>query len=175
MMERRVRASAQVVAVSGDQMELHLATAAACGGCGAQAACDAARGKSARFPLAPGMAAGDCVTLEMSESQLNLGAVAAYLLPAACTLTGALLLAPGGDALAALGAGLGLGFGIVCLGNSTRGCTVVENTITGNTGTGLAFNGGAAYPGNTINGNGGIVSNGVQTGVNVCVGDAVCP
>lgn len=114
-MERRVRASAQVVAVSGDQMELHLAPAAACGGCGARAACDAARGKSARFPLAPGMAAGDCVTLEMSESQLNLGAVAAYLLPAACTLTGALLLAPGGDALAALGAGLGLGFGIVCL------------------------------------------------------------
>lgn len=114
-MERRVRASAQVVAVNGTHMELHLSPPAACGGCGAQAACDGARRKPARFPLAAGMAAGDCVTLEMSESQLNLGAVAAYLLPAGCTLTGALLLAPGGDALAALGAGLGLAFGIVCL------------------------------------------------------------
>lgn len=66
-------------------------------------------------------------------------------------------------------------FGIACLGNATRGCTVVDNTINANAGTGLAFNGGAAYQGNTINGNGATVLNGVQTGGNVCDGDSVCP
>lgn len=67
------------------------------------------------------------------------------------------------------------GIGIICLGNSTRGCSVLDNTITANTGTGLAFNGAGAYEGNTINGNGATVTNGVQTGGNVCDGDTVCP
>ncbi|MBK7949058.1 MAG: right-handed parallel beta-helix repeat-containing protein [Deltaproteobacteria bacterium] len=67
------------------------------------------------------------------------------------------------------------GIGIICLGNSTRGCSVLDNTITGNTGTGLAFNGAGAYQGNTINGNGATVESGIQTGGNVCDGDAVCP
>lgn len=114
-MERRLQASARVVAVSGKQAELRLTAPSACGGCGAQGACGGARERQAQFRVPAGFAAGDLVTLEMSESSLNLGAMAAYLLPACCTLFGALLLAPGGDALAALGAGLGLGFGIVCL------------------------------------------------------------
>ncbi|MBI5901578.1 MAG: SoxR reducing system RseC family protein [Rhodocyclales bacterium] len=115
MMECTVQASARVVAIGGAHADLRLSPPAACGGCGAQGVCGGARPRQARFPIAPGVAADDCVTLAMSASQLNRGALAAYLLPAACTLTGALLLAPGGDTLAALGAGLGLAFGIVCL------------------------------------------------------------
>ena len=114
-MDRRLQASARVVAVSDDQAELRLTAPAACSGCGALGACGGARERQARFPVPEGFSAGDLVTLEMSESSLNLGAVTAYLLPACCTLFGALMLAPGGDGLAALGAGLGLGFGIVCL------------------------------------------------------------
>lgn len=67
------------------------------------------------------------------------------------------------------------GDGILCLGNVTRGCTVVDNTINANAGTGLSFNAGAAYGGNNINGNVDTVLNGIQTGGNVCDGDAVCP
>lgn len=125
-MERRLQASASVVAVSDDHAELRLAVPSACGGCGAQTACGGARERQARFPVTAGFAAGDMVTLEMSESDLNLGAVAAYLLPACCTLFGALLLAPGGDGLAAFGAGLGLAFGIVCLRLAARRRLIAE-------------------------------------------------
>lgn len=70
--------------------------------------------------VSPQVCAGDRVSLQMLETDLNRGALLAYLLPAVTTLLGALSLAAGGDALAVLGAALGLGFGLVCLRISAR-------------------------------------------------------
>lgn len=67
------------------------------------------------------------------------------------------------------------GNGIACIGSSTRGCSVSDNTVNGNSATGLLLNAGSGYRGNTVNGNGATVSSGIQTGVNVCDGDTVCP
>jgi positive regulator of sigma E activity len=115
IMARLVLASARVVSRQGGMSRLRLAAPAACGSCGAQAACGSGRERLVDVAMPPEIGAGDLVSLQLPETDLNRSALLAYLLPAATMLLGALLLAAGGDALAALGAALGLGFGLVCL------------------------------------------------------------
>lgn len=112
-MARLLIADAHVVSRDPEMTRLRLDAAAACGGCRAQAACGG--GRLIEVPISAPLCAGDRVSLQMPEAELNRSALLAYLLPAASTLLGALALSAGGDALAVLGAASGLGFGLVCL------------------------------------------------------------
>jgi sigma-E factor negative regulatory protein RseC len=115
MMSHLLTANARVASVHDGMAEVRLASASACGSCGAQSVCGTGRERSVFVPVSAGVCSGDSVRLQMSAAELNTGAMLAYLLPALTTLGGGLLLAGGGDALAALGATLGLGLGLVCL------------------------------------------------------------
>ena len=120
MMARMLHATASVLSLHDGIAELRIEAPAACGSCGAQAACGGAPARLIRVAAPTDVRAGDMVSLQLPESDLNRGALLAYLLPALSTLLGSVLLAAGGDALAALGAALGLAFGLVCLRISTR-------------------------------------------------------
>lgn len=117
---RLVLAGARVVSRDQGMARLRLESPVACGGCRAQAACGGGRERVIEVALSPQLCAGDRVSLQMPEADLNRGALLAYLLPAITTLFGALLLAGGGDALAVLGAASGLALGLVCLRLSAR-------------------------------------------------------
>lgn len=117
---RLLIAGAHVVSRDRVTTRLRLDTATACGGCRAQATCGGGGGRVIDVAISPPLAAGDRVSLQMPEAELNRSALLAYLLPAASTLLGALALSGGGDALAVLGAASGLGFGLVCLRISAR-------------------------------------------------------
>ena len=114
-MARLLMASARVISLDQDMTRLRLDSPGACGGCRAQAACGGGGERVIDVALSPQLCAGDRVSLQMPEAELNRSALLAYLLPAASTLLGALALSAGGDALAVLGAASGLGFGLVCL------------------------------------------------------------
>ena len=55
------------------------------------------------------------------------------------------------------------------------GSNVIDNTVRENGGTGLALATGTRYAGNVVQGNGATVSDGVDTGTNVCNGVLGCP
>ncbi len=114
-MAHLIHAGARVLSSDRGMARLRLDAPAACGGCRAQAACGGGRERVIEVPAAPELCAGDRVSLQMPEANLSRGALLAYLLPAAATLLGALMLAAGGDAMAVLGAISGLGFGLACL------------------------------------------------------------
>ncbi|MDZ4255827.1 MAG: SoxR reducing system RseC family protein [Sulfuritalea sp.] len=114
-MARMLHAAARIVSLQDGMALVRLDAPAACGSCGAQGACGGARARLFRVAVATGVGAGDRVLLQLPEKNLNRSALLAYLLPAATMLLGALLLAVGGDTLAALGAALGLGLGLICL------------------------------------------------------------
>lgn len=115
MMARMLHAAARVLSLQDGMALVRLEAAAACGSCGAQAACGSGRERLVDVAVPPDISAGDRVSLQLPETDLNRSALLAYLLPAATMLLGALLLAAGGDTPAALGAALGLGLGLVCL------------------------------------------------------------
>ncbi len=115
MMPHLVTATARVAEAHNGVAEVHFDTASACGTCGAQSVCGSGRARSMRISVAANVQSGDCISLQIPESELHLGAILAYLLPAVTTLLGGVMLASGGDTLAALGATLGLGFGLICL------------------------------------------------------------
>ena len=119
-MARLILATARVVSRDQGMARLRLDAPGACGGCRAQTACGGGREHVIELAVSPQLCAGDRVSLQMPEAALNRSALLAYLLPAACTLLGALALSGGGDALAVLGAASGLGFGLVCLRISAR-------------------------------------------------------
>lgn len=108
-----VTARGRVIAVQDGRAELRLAVASACGRCGAKSMCGSGQERSIQVNAPPGTQAGDLLDLTLPEARLGLGALLGYLLPAFTTLLGTVLLAPGGDAAAILGAGLGLGAGLV--------------------------------------------------------------
>jgi sigma-E factor negative regulatory protein RseC len=114
-MAQLLSTNARVASVHEGMAEVRLASASACGSCGAQSVCGTGRERSVFIPVSSGVCAGDSVRLQMSAAELNIGAMLAYLLPALTTLCGGLLLAGGGDGLAALGATLGLGLGLLSL------------------------------------------------------------
>lgn len=123
-MARMLHVAAHVLSLQDGMAEVRLDAPAACGSCGAQGACGGGRARRVRIAVAPGIGAGDRISLQLSEADLNRSALLAYLLPAAGMLLGALFLAPGGDSLAVLGAALGLGLGLVSLrlfGRRARG------------------------------------------------------
>lgn len=121
MMARMLHASASVVSVHDDGIaDVRIDEPAACSSCGAQAACRGGPARLVRVAVPAGMRTGDRVWLQLPETDLNRGALLAYLLPALTTLLGSVLLAAGGDALATLGAALGLACGLLCLRISIR-------------------------------------------------------
>lgn len=117
---RLLLAGARVVSRDQGMTRLRLDSPGACGGCRAQAACGGGGERVIDVALSPQLCAGDRVSLQIPEEELNRSALLAYLLPAVSTLLGALALSAGGDALAVLGAAFGLGFGLVCLRISAR-------------------------------------------------------
>lgn len=121
MMARMLHATASVLSVRDGMADLRIDAPAACGSCAAQAACGSGGpARLVRIAAPAGVRAGDRVSLQLPEADLNRGALLAYLLPALTTLLGCVLLAAGGDAPAALGAALGLALGLVCLRISAR-------------------------------------------------------
>lgn len=102
----------RVVAVRDGVAEVQLAVKSACGACGAKSVCASGHERTVSLSAPEGVAPGDTLELAVPESRLNLGALVGYLLPAVATLGGALLLAPGGDEFAVLGAGAGLALGL---------------------------------------------------------------
>lgn len=119
-MDGILRASARVLAIQDHRTELGLAPPTACGACRAQPLCGARHEKRVQVARAVDARPGDVVSIELAAARLVGGAALAYLLPAASMLAGTLLLAQGGDALAALGAFSGLGLGIVALRLAAR-------------------------------------------------------
>ena len=119
-MARLVLAGARVMSRDQDMARLRLDASHACGSCRAQTACGEGRERLIDVAVSPQVCAGDRVSMQMLQTDLNRSALLAYLLPAVTTLLGALALAGGGDVLAALGAASGLGFGLVCLRISAR-------------------------------------------------------
>jgi positive regulator of sigma E activity len=119
-MARLLLADARVVSRDQGMARLRLDSPGAGGGCRAQTACGGGGERVIDVIASAQLCAGDRVSLQMPEAELNRSALLAYLLPAASTLLGALALSGGGDALAVLGAASGLGFGLVCLRISAR-------------------------------------------------------
>ncbi len=111
----KVAAAARIVAVHDGVADVQFEAASACASCGAKSVCGSGNTRRVQLPVPAGVAAGDHVTLNLPEAQLQLGAILAYLLPAVTTLLGGALLSGGGDGYAALGATLGLGAGLLCL------------------------------------------------------------
>lgn len=112
MIERRAR----VLARNASTMQVAVEAASACAACGARKACqgDAAE-RVITLPAAPGVAAGEAVSLSLDLQRLSQGALLAYLLPASCLLAGALIgeTLQGSNLGAMLGAALGLLAGLV--------------------------------------------------------------
>jgi sigma-E factor negative regulatory protein RseC len=114
---------ATVVGIEGDQALVRVAAAGDCGACAARRACALAavgdaggpRLRVLRVANTMGAAEGDEVALGIADSALPTAALLAYLLPLAGLLGGAALAAAtaAGDALVALGAGLGGGAGVL--------------------------------------------------------------
>lgn len=108
----------RIVALHDGLADVRLSVASACGACGHRNSCDQHGGnreRTVRVAAPLGAHAGDRVMLSLPESTLHLGSLLGYLLPAVATLGGAIALATGGDAAAVLGAGLGLGAGLLCV------------------------------------------------------------
>jgi sigma-E factor negative regulatory protein RseC len=106
-----IERSGTILSVQDGMATIRVETPSACAGCGSRGACGG-KDTMVRLPVAATLHAGDRVTLSMAESALTRGALRAYLLPALAVLLGAVLLAPFGDAAAAGGALVGLGFGL---------------------------------------------------------------
>lgn len=119
-MDSMLRAEARVVAIRDDEAELALDVPAACGACRAQPVCGGSNERRLRLPHPGRLRPGDGVRIELPAQRLAAGAALAYLMPAMAMSAGALLLSPGGDLSAALGAFSGLGVAIVLLRLAAR-------------------------------------------------------
>lgn len=105
----------RIIALHEGRASVELPVAAACGGCGAKSTCGSGQVRLIDIPAPDHARLGDAITLTMATGNLNKGALVAYLLPAITTLTGAVVLASGGDNLAVIGAALGLATGMAAV------------------------------------------------------------
>lgn len=105
----------RILARAGSRALIRIQPASACGACGSRGGCAAGKARQLWAEVADGLVAGDSVRLTMPAAALNRAALVGYLLPAVATLAGALSLSAFGDAVAALGAGIGLAFGMVAV------------------------------------------------------------
>ena len=111
-----IQRPARIVAIHADRMEVAWDPASACGSCGSKEACHGNQAEQRlQLPAQAGLAAGDEILLGIEARALNLAALLAWLLPASALLLGAMLgqTLAGSDLAAILGAGGGLGAGLL--------------------------------------------------------------